>query len=129
MKYQIGWAFTQGRCPRIRTARNGLVPAVAAVEGLDILAQPLVERRQGHASLSPHQTAIEGMVTQPLDFLHGVAVEGEHVVRQVGMRIEPEIVEDQDAVAVARLVELVVGRRTDPIAGSCCSSSRDAGGF
>ena len=97
-------------------ARNGLVPAVAAVEGLDILAQPLVERRQGHALVVAAPDGDRRMVAQPLDFLHGVAVEGEHVVRQVGMRIEPEIVEDHDAVAIARLVELVVGRRTDPVA-------------
>ena len=97
-------------------ARNGLIPAVAAVEGPHVLAQPLVQRRQGHALVVAAPDGDRRVVAQPLDLLHGVAVEGEEVVGQVGVRVEPEIVPYHDAVAVARLVELLVGGRTDPVA-------------
>ena len=56
------------------------------------------------------------MVAQPLDLLHGVLLEGPQVVRQVGVRVEPEVVPYHDAVAVAGIVELFVGRRADPVA-------------
>ena len=56
------------------------------------------------------------MVAQSLDLLHGVLLEGPQVVRQVGVRVEPEVVPYHDAVAVAGIVELFVGRRADPVA-------------
>ncbi len=92
-----------------------LVAAVTRVVGLDVLPQPVVQGFDRRALVFAAPQGDARVVAHLLDLLDGIRPEDLQVDRRA-RGVEPEVIPDHHAVAVAGVVEGLVGGHADPVA-------------
>ena len=93
-----------------------LVAPVPAVIGKNICPQPVVERRGGVAFVLSAPERNTRMAADLLDLLNRIGPIHIHIRGQAAAGIEPELVPNHQAIAVAGIIKSLVGGHAHPIA-------------
>src|SRR6202012_1917156 len=95
--------------------RIGLIAPIAMVQRLHRRADRLIQWRQGRTLIVATPYGYGRMIPKPSELLVDIGLESRDVVRQIGMRIQPEVVPYHDAVFVTGIIEGFIGCRPDPV--------------